>query len=458
MSTLDLVFNVTGGSGGTVTLALSGGTITSIDWDDGTINTSLSHTYAADGTYNVSVAGTGVTNFNGVTAGVSYFTGCTSFGGIGLTDLELAFTDGNYGSASNFTTAPSSLPSTITNTRAMFFGATSFNDSSISSWNTVNVINMDGMFNNSAFNQNISGWNVSNVTNMAYMFYSDTVHPFNQNIGSWTVSSVTRMDHMFQNATSFNQDISSWDVSDVAQMDNMLDGTALSITNYNALLISWAAQTVQSGVTLGALDLIYTQPALSAHDTLTTTKGWTIIGDFYEPPPPPIVCFLEGSKILTDKGYKPIQDLRKGDLVKTIKHEYVPIDMIGKRDIYHIASTERIKDQLYKCSKDQYPELTEDLIITGCHSILVDKFTSEEQREKTIQVNGDTYVTDRKYRLPACADDRTSVYEVPGTYTIYHLALENDDYYMNYGIYANGLLVETCSKRYLKELSNMELF
>ena len=26
---------------------------------------------------------------------------------------------------------------------------------------------------------------------------------------------------------------------------------------------------------------------------------------------------------------------------------------------------------------------------------------------------------------------------------------------MNYGIYANGLLVETCSKRYLKELSNM---
>jgi hypothetical protein len=41
--------------------------------------------------------------------------------------------------------------------------------------------------------------------------------------------------------------------------------------------------------------------------------------------------------------------------------------------------------------------------------------------------------------------------------TIYHIALENDDYYMNYGVYANGLLVETCSKRYLKELSRMEL-
>jgi hypothetical protein len=41
--------------------------------------------------------------------------------------------------------------------------------------------------------------------------------------------------------------------------------------------------------------------------------------------------------------------------------------------------------------------------------------------------------------------------------TIWHIALENDDYYMNYGIYANGLLVESCSKRYLKELSKMEI-
>jgi hypothetical protein len=40
---------------------------------------------------------------------------------------------------------------------------------------------------------------------------------------------------------------------------------------------------------------------------------------------------------------------------------------------------------------------------------------------------------------------------------IYHIALENDDPYMNYGIYANGLLVESCSKRYLKELSKMRI-
>ena len=111
---------------------------------------------------------------------------------------------------------------------------------------------------------------------------------------------------------------------------------------------------------------------------------------------------------------------------------------------------------MYQCSPQQYPELTEELIITGCHCILVDDLT-DEQRTKSIEVNGKIYITGNKYRLPACVDERTSVYDKKGNYTIYHIALENEHYYKNYGIYANGLLVETCSKRYLKELSHMEL-
>jgi hypothetical protein len=131
--------------------------------------------------------------------------------------------------------------------------------------------------------------------------------------------------------------------------------------------------------------------------------------------------------------------------------------MIGHREITHRPVKERIKDQLYICSRDEYPEVFEPLVITGCHSILVDDYASERQKQNTIDVNGHTYITDDQYRLPACADERAKVYDVPGTYTIYHIALEHTDYYMNYGIYANGLLVETCSKRYLKELSNMEI-
>jgi hypothetical protein len=167
-----------------------------------------------------------------------------------------------------------------------------------------------------------------------------------------------------------------------------------------------------------------------------------------------LVCFKQDTKILTDKGYLPIQDLRKGDLVKTLYDGYKPIYMIGKKDIYHKVCEERIKDQLYQCSQTEYPELFEDLILTGCHSILVDDLKDGE-REKMLDLVEDIYVTDHKYRLAACVDKRASVYKKPGNYTIYHIALENDFYYGNYGIYANGLLVESCDKFYITELSNM---
>ena len=130
--------------------------------------------------------------------------------------------------------------------------------------------------------------------------------------------------------------------------------------------------------------------------------------------------------------------------------------MIGKRDMHHDALEERVKNQLYQYSQSEYPEVFEPLVLTGCHSILVDLLT-QEQKEKTIEVLGKIYVTDKKYRLPACVDEKASVYEVPGDYTIYHIALENEHYTGNYGIYANGLLVETCSQRYLKELSEMDI-
>ena len=213
-------------------------------------------------------------------------------------------------------------------------------------------------------------------------------------------------------------------------------------------LLSINVPSLPAVLEAGVYDLFISSPFGPYSNSLPYTYGSS----------PQNPCFKEDTKILTDQGYKLIQDLRKGDLVKTLLHGFLPIDMIGKREMYHPVSHHRIKDQLYKCSKDQFgDEVFEPLILTGSHSILVDEFISHEQREKVVEVNGDTYVTDDKYRLPACADPRASVYEHLGTYTIYHVALENGDYYMNYGIYANGLLVESCSKRYLKELSNMTL-
>jgi hypothetical protein len=174
-----------------------------------------------------------------------------------------------------------------------------------------------------------------------------------------------------------------------------------------------------------------------------------------------IPCFREGTKILCftsqmKEEYVPVQNIRKGDLVKTSLNGFVPVSMIGKSVISNPGGNERIKNRLYKCAKSKYPELFEDLYITGCHSILVNNL-SETQREKTMESLGDIFITDRKYRLMAYLDERSESYTEMGKYTIWHFALENDDYFMNYGVYANGLLVESTSKRYMKELSGMKL-
>ena len=119
-----------------------------------------------------------------------------------------------------------------------------------------------------------------------------------------------------------------------------------------------------------------------------------------------------------------------------------------------------IKNRLYKCSKENFPEIVDkedDLILTGCHAILLYNFKDNEQIEKTREILGKIFETDDHYRVPICLDERASPYEKEGDFTIYHFALEHEDYYMNYGVYANGLLVETCSKRYMKEESKMTL-
>lgn len=184
------------------------------------------------------------------------------------------------------------------------------------------------------------------------------------------------------------------------------------------------------------------------------------IANKYAPGQPSTPCFKEDSKILCFKDgqevYVKVQHIRKGDLVKTVNHGYVPVNMIGTTKFYNSGNSLRATDKLYVCSSDQYPEITEDLIITGFHSILVDNITLT-QKEGILEILGRIMVTDKKYRLMAFLDERAKPYSEEGVYPIWHIALNHDDHYMNYGIYANGLLVETSSKRYLKELSGMTL-
>jgi hypothetical protein len=193
---------------------------------------------------------------------------------------------------------------------------------------------------------------------------------------------------------------------------------------------------------------------------IAKVHSFTITQEPNTNPELPFPCFKYNTQILTKQGYIPIQELKVGDLIKVSKTGYKRVAMIGSRKMQHLASSTRIAEQLYRCSKEKYPEIKndmEDLIMTGGHSILVRKFASDKQRKIVEKMYGEILQTEGRYNLPACIDERAVVYEIPGEYMIYNIALENNNYKGKYGIYANGILVESCSKHYLRELSGMKI-
>jgi len=178
------------------------------------------------------------------------------------------------------------------------------------------------------------------------------------------------------------------------------------------------------------------------------------MSEFADPVGGPL-CFLGGSKILCkvdgDDVYIPIETIKPGTFVKTLSSGWKPVALIKKSQIENPGHSERIQHRLYKCSRTAYPELTDDLFITGSHAILVPSLTAT-QRKKVKEQLGKVFITENRYRLMSSLDERAEPWASQGRYTIWHIALENPNIHGNYGIWANGLLVETCNIQYLKEM------
>ncbi len=308
-----------------------------VDWGDGTTTSGhtedASHTYATAGTYTVSITG----NFPAIQFGsptsndsndeklrtieqwgtqvwqgmdkafhgcsnlttesdtdapvfapnstlFSMFSGCTNFNS-DLNDWDLINvweTSFMFANATAFNGAISNWnTSNVTNMQSMFYNAKKF-DQIIGDWNVSKVTYMFDMFAYaSEFNQNIGSWDVSSVTNMSHMFALASL--FNQDISNWSVSNVTHMNAMFYKARSFNQDIGAWDITNVTDMGTMLSLANLSTSNYDNTLIGWAAQNVQSNVSLNADGLTYCG-AVDERQSLIDDHGWIISGDAVESP------------------------------------------------------------------------------------------------------------------------------------------------------------------------------
>ncbi len=244
-------------------------------------------------------------NVSTITNMINTFSGATAFNGDISTwntsnVLNMAFM---FAGATSFNQDISGWNTSMVNTMDFMFASTSAFNQNIGGWNTSMVNNMGSMFRNSpVFNQDISGWNTGNVNNMSFMFFNtpsfnqdisgwntgmvnnmtrmfNSATAFNQDISGWNTSMVNTMDFMFANATAFNQDIGGLDISGVLNMANMLDNSGISQANYDAILIGWAAQTVQSGVNLGANGLLYCIGETARNTLINAPNSWTITGD-----------------------------------------------------------------------------------------------------------------------------------------------------------------------------------
>jgi hypothetical protein len=168
------------------------------------------------------------------------------------------------------------------------------------------------------------------------------------------------------------------------------------------------------------------------------------------------LCFNEGTKILClnkhlEEEYIPIENLRKGDFVKSYKHGYRKIDLIHKN--HFMNNPNDFSKCMYKMEKTNENGLLEDLIITGWHSILVDDL--KECKEENDKIFGqETPKIDDKQMLLACVSKDFIKMDNTEVYNYYHFILENNnDDDERFGVWANGILSETPSKnQFMKEM------
>jgi hypothetical protein len=248
-----------------------------------------------------------------------------------------------------------------------------------------------------------------------------------------------------------------------ALLFNGLNTTLYVLGGQSGLGITWpAASTSVSNGFNGYLSQLTIYNA-----ALTSAEVTFLRSNIYVTTPPyiPLVypCFLEGTKILRmnpetdEEEYIAVEKLRRGDLIKTLLNGYKAIHSIGHKILPNPATDKDKRNRLYRFSKQKCPDVNRDLYITGEHCTLRLDLTYD-QVEQIKDHMGRYYITDKHFRCPACLDERAEPYDREDKpVTIWHFALEHYDAYLNYGIYANGLLVESCSIEYLMKKSNMEL-
>lgn len=219
-----------------------------VDWGEGgaeehiTTAGNHSHTYASSGTYQIKIKGIFPQIYFNNAGDKAKLITIDNWGNIKWSSMLNAFygcsnMQGNWIDCPNMTTASFSC-------QGMFANCSSFNQS-VANFNTAAVTNMGYMFYGcSAFNQSVANFNTAAVKNMSCMFSGCSA--FNQSVANFNTAAVTSMSYMFSGCSAFKQSLATFSLASATNLSFMLNGcninAAGTTTNYDATLISWAAQ------------------------------------------------------------------------------------------------------------------------------------------------------------------------------------------------------------------------
>jgi hypothetical protein len=135
-------------------------------------------------------------------------------------------------------------------------------------------------------------------------------------------------------------------------------------------------------------------------------------------------CYNHNTKILClnallQEEFKPIQDLKKGDFVKTYLHGFRKIDNIGKGKFVNNPS--KWDKCMYKMEKNSMNGLLEDLIVTGGHAILENGVSNLEK--KRLSDIGMSHYNDKiedKFLVLSSVSEKFVAVQDKEIYTFYH--------------------------------------
>ena len=235
-----------------------------VNWGDGTSDNITSynqsettHTYSSQDTYDITIEGViDGWQFSDATVGGDRAK-IQLIEKYGTLDIS---TNGTFANCTNLNTTATDAP-TISSTDLLvtFIGCASLTTPDFSGWDVSNVTSFDQMFRNctsltEAGINSIAGWDVGSGQDFSTMLRGVP------NIGSL--------------------DLSGWDISSALDLTSFISAGNLSTANYDALLISWAAQSFiqnQQNAAFGGSTYTGGGTAAAARATLEAGKGgWNI--------------------------------------------------------------------------------------------------------------------------------------------------------------------------------------